>query len=118
MARLFLLVFIAAGAVLPAQGADNVVIVTPQKTDSSCVSVDGAGRSMQSMACLNEKLLPAADAASRRPPALSAADTNLQRPSNQLGLYNRAALEHRMGNAFGKCVTPQRPLLPAPPPSR
>ena len=31
-----------------------------------------------------------------------------------LGLYNRAALEHRMGNAFGKSVTPQRPPAPAP----
>ena len=80
------------------------------------MSTDGAGRRVQSMSCLNEKLLPAPDAATRQPPALSTAETNLQRPSNQLGLYNRAALEHRMGNAFGKSVTPQRPA-PAPPAS-
>ena len=114
MARLSLTVLFCACAALPAQANDNVVIVTPEKTDSGCTAVDGAGRRVQSMSCLNEKLLPAGDAARRPPPSLSTAETNLQRPSNQLGLYNRAALEHRMGNAFGKSVTPQRPPPPAP----
>ena len=113
MARLFLTVLLACAA-LCAQAADKVVIVTPEKTDDHCMSTDGAGRRVQSMSCLNEKLLPASDAAARQPPALSTAETNLQRPSNQLGLYNRAALEHRMGNAFGKSVTPQRPPPPTP----
>ena len=114
MARLFLTVLVCLGITLPALADERTVVVTPGKTDSSCVSVDSAGRRVQSMSCLNEKLLPAGDAASRPPPSLSAAETNLQRPSNQLGLYNRAALEHRMGNAFGKSVTPQRPPPPTP----
>ena len=114
MARLFPIVLLCACAALPALADEHVVIVTPEKTDSGCTAVDSAGRRVQSMSCLNEKLLPAGDAASRPPPSLSAAETNLQRPSNQLGLYNRAALEHRMGNAFGKSVTPQRPPAPAP----
>ena len=114
MARLFLFVFILACVLPPAQADEHTVVVTPGKTDGACVSVDSAGRRMQSMSCLNEKLLPAGEVASRQAPSLSTAETNLQRPSNQLGLYNRAALEHRMGNAFGKSVTPQRPPQPAP----
>jgi len=33
----------------------------------------------------------------------------IQRPSNQLGVFNRAAAGHRMGNNFGTSVYPQRP---------
>ncbi|SDA78795.1 MULTISPECIES: hypothetical protein [unclassified Janthinobacterium] len=117
MARLSWTVLLCACAALPAQAGENVVIVTPAKTEGAqggCTAVDSAGQRVQSMSCLNEKLLPAGDLARRPPPALSTAETNLQRPSNQLGLYNRAALEHRMGNAFGKSVTPQRPPPPTP----
>jgi len=35
-----------------------------------------------------------------------------QRPANQLGLFNRAATSHRMGNQFGHSVYPQRPPPP------
>ena len=60
------------------------------------------------------KFIKQAGHMNRQPPTLSGAEAVMQRPSNQLGLYNRAALEHRMGNAFGKSVTPQRPPAPAP----
>ena len=33
----------------------------------------------------------------------------VQRPGNQLGVFNRAATSHRMGNTFGTSVYPQRP---------
>lgn len=74
-----------------------------------CVEVDVAGHKEQSLACLSEKLLPPARAKKGPAAAPSAAEAIAQRPSNQIGLYNRAATEHRMGNAFGKSVTPQRP---------
>lgn len=80
-----------------------------------CVEVEINGARAQSLSCLGDKLLPPRPP---RPapatPALAAAAI-AQRPSNQLGLYNRAATGHRMGNAFGTSVLPQRP--PPPPPA-
>lgn len=113
MLRLFLTVLLACAARF-ASADENIVIVTPDKLDNSCVSIDSEGRRTQSMSCLTEKLLPAGNAGGRQPPTLSGAEANMQRPSNQLGLYNRAALEHRMGNALGKSVVPQRPNVPPP----
>ena len=113
MARLFLTVLFACAA-LPAQADEHTVVVKAAAPDKGCVEVEVNGQRAQSMSCLNEKLLPNSNTMNRQPPALSGAEAVMQRPSNQLGLYNRAALEHRMGNAFGKSVTPQRPPTPAP----
>ncbi|MCC7600727.1 hypothetical protein IGS61_24775 [Janthinobacterium sp. FW305-129] len=113
MARLFLLLLLICAA-LPAQADEHTVVVTAAAPQKGCVEVEVDGKRAQSMSCLSEKLLPPANAAARPPPALSGAEATMQRPSNQLGLYNRAALEHRMGNAFGKSVTPQRPAPPPP----
>ncbi|MEF2270351.1 hypothetical protein OPV09_00690 [Janthinobacterium sp. TB1-E2] len=117
MARLFLTVLFAclfACAALPAQADEHTVVVKAPAPEKGCVEVEVSGQRTQSMSCLNEKLLPNSNTMNRQPPALSGAEAVMQRPSNQLGLYNRAALEHRMGNAFGKSVTPQRPPAPAP----
>ncbi|MDN2713086.1 hypothetical protein O0880_27065 [Janthinobacterium sp. SUN118] len=113
MARLFLTVLLAC-ATVPAQADEHTVVVQAAAPEKGCVEVEVNGKREQSMSCLSEKLLPPHSAKSQRPPTLSGAESNLQRPSNQLGLYNRAALEHRMGNAFGKSVTPQRPPAPTP----
>ncbi|MCC7645861.1 MULTISPECIES: hypothetical protein [unclassified Janthinobacterium] len=113
MARLFLSVLFAC-ATLPAQADEHTVVVKAAAPQKGCVEVEVNGQRTQSMSCLNEKLLPDSNTMNRQPPTLSGAEAVMQRPSNQLGLYNRAALEHRMGNAFGKSVTPQRPPAPAP----
>ena len=113
MARLLSLLLLACAA-LPAQADEHTVVVKAAAPDKGCVEVEVNGQRAQSMSCLNEKLLPNSNVMNRQPPALSGAEAVMQRPSNQLGLYNRAALEHRMGNAFGKSVTPQRPPAPAP----
>ncbi|KAB8058567.1 hypothetical protein [Janthinobacterium violaceinigrum] len=115
MARLFLLL-LSACAALSAQADEHTVVVNAAAPAKGCVEVEVNGKRTQSISCLNEKLLPNSNTMNRQPPTLSGAEATVQRPSNQLGLYNRAALEHRMGNAFGKSVTPQRPA-PAPPAS-
>ncbi|OEZ68167.1 hypothetical protein JAB5_32940 [Janthinobacterium sp. HH103] len=113
MARLLSLLLLICAA-LPAQADEHTVVVTAAAPPKGCVEVEANGQRAPSISCLNEKLLPNSNTMNRPPPALSGAEAIMQRPSNQLGLYNRAALEHRMGNAFGKSVTPQRPPAPAP----
>ncbi len=113
MARLFLPLLLTC-ATLPAQANEHTVVVKAAAPQKGCVEVEVNGKRAPSMSCLSEKLLPNSNTVNRPPPALSGAEATVQRPSNQLGLYNRAALEHRMGNAFGKSVTPQRPPAPAP----
>lgn len=104
------LLFATAMPALQAQ--ETVVEVHAEAPQQECVEVEVQGRREQSLACLGAKLLPPGQAAVRRPPPLSGAQATIERPSNQLGLYNRAALQHRMGNAFGKSVVPQRPSTP------
>lgn len=73
------------------------------------VAVDGQ-RAPPSADCLTQKLTPRAGA--DRPMgagAALAAQAIVQRPSNQLGLFNRAATGHRMGDQFGRSAFPQRP---------
>ncbi|WP_426073986.1 hypothetical protein [Janthinobacterium sp. DSP2-3-3] len=115
MARLLSLLLLAC-ATLPVQADEHTVVVKAAAPEKGCVEVEVQGKraQSQSISCLNEKLLPSSNTVNRPPPTLSGAEATVQRPSNQLGLYNRAALEHRMGNAFGKSVTPQRPAPPPP----
>jgi hypothetical protein len=70
----------------------------------SCVQPAGAASAGLSYGCLNEKLKVAT-------PLPSPLDTNDVRhePSNRLGLYNAAALGHRMGTNLGRGVEPARP---------
>lgn len=77
----------------------------------SCIEVEVDGqRSPPSFGCLTHKLAPRAQAgasAGTAPPLAS--EAIVLRPSNQLGLFNRAATGHRMGNQFGRSAFPQRP---------
>lgn len=114
MARLFLTVLLACAA-LPAQADEHTVVVQAPAPEKGCVEVEVHGQRAQSMSCLSEKLLPNSNTMNRQPPPVRRGGGRTTRPSNQLGLYNRAALEHRMGNAFGKSVTPQRRARRRPP---
>ncbi len=76
---------------------------------SACIAVEVDGqRAPPSADCLTQKLAPRAGAA-RPAGAALAAEAIVQRPSNQLGLFNRAATGHRMGDQFGRSAFPQRP---------
>lgn len=77
---------------------------------ASCIEVEVNGEKTPSFACLTQKLRPAAGVgkATPPPPALGS-EAIILRPSNQLGLFNRAATSNRMGNTFGTSVYPQRP---------
>ncbi|MCR6476344.1 hypothetical protein NU688_09270 [Variovorax sp. ZS18.2.2] len=91
--------------------------IAQEATGGNCVEVTVNGERAPSYDCLTQKLQPKAPA--RGPddaqPGM-ASEAIAQRPSNQLGLFNRAATGHRMGNTFGTSVHPQRPP-PVPPAS-
>ncbi len=76
---------------------------------ASCIEVEVNGEKTPSFACLTQKLRPAADAQKNSPPPAFGSEAIILRPSNQLGLFNRAATSNRMGNTFGTSVYPQRP---------
>ncbi|WP_411886456.1 hypothetical protein [Polaromonas sp. YR568] len=95
----------------PAPAASAAAAAAAAADDAaSCIEVEVNGEKTPSFACLTQKLRPAADArnASLPPPALGS-EAIILRPSNQLGLFNRAATSNRMGNTFGTSVYPQRP---------
>ncbi|WP_066266564.1 hypothetical protein [Hydrogenophaga palleronii] len=78
---------------------------------AACIEVEVDGqRSPPSFECLTQRLAPAGQGArsSQAAPRL-ASEAIVLRPSNQLGLFNRAATGHRMGNQFGISAFPQRP---------
>lgn len=58
---------------------------------------------------LTDKLQPDANRTANAP-HLSGSEAIINRPGNQLDLFNRAATGHRMGNTFGTSVSPQRPV--------
>lgn len=78
---------------------------------TSCIEVEVDGqRAPPSFDCLTHQLAPKAQAgasAGTAPPLAS--EAIVLRPSNQLGLFNRAATGHRMGDQFGRSAFPQRP---------
>ncbi len=87
----------------------------PAEAAPSCIDVEVDGVRAPSYACLTQKLSPIKDGAARQAAAQGlASETTMQRPSNQLGLFNRAAMANRMGNTFGTSVYPQRPPTQAP----
>lgn len=81
----------------------------------SCAEVTVNGERTPSYECLTQKLQPKATARGPDDAAPGmASEAIVQKPSNQLGLFNRAATGHRMGNTFGTSVHPQRPPPVAP----
>jgi len=74
------------------------------------MEVEVNGEKLLSYSCLTLKLKPTVktQAQSRTQPIMGS-ESIVQKPANQLDLFNHAATSHRMGKAFGNSVTPQRP---------
>lgn len=106
-----LVVVLAAPFLWPTTGSAQAVEASLPEVNvsASCLEVEVDGqRAPPSFECLTRKLSPHTAA---QPQAHSplASEAIIQRPSNQLGLFNRAATGHRMGNQFGISAFPQRP---------
>lgn len=78
------------------------------KAEAACVEVEVDGVRTPSYNCLSQKLQPKATPTNPNAPQMGS-EAIIQRPSNQLGVFNRAATSNRMGNTFGTSVYPQRP---------
>jgi hypothetical protein len=77
-----------------------------------CAESNGAGTAALSFDCLNRVVAP-----TNASPAPGQRDADVgHRATNQLGLYNAAAMEHRMGPNLGTSVQPYRPRLTYPAP--
>ncbi len=77
--------------------------------NGGCVAVEVNGYKSLSYECLTEQMSnPEGAEATRRNHAAMNVPVSARAP-NQLGLFNQSATQIRMGNAFGKSVTPQRP---------
>ena len=90
---------------------DAHVDAPPGSLDTdTCIEVEVNGEKILSYSCLTLKLKPTVNtqAKSRTQPTMGS-ESIVQKPGNQLDLFNYAATSHRMGNAFGNSVTPQRP---------
>lgn len=77
-----------------------------------CAEVEVNGVRAPSYACLTQKLQPAVVGAANgeaKTATPSGAEQIINRPGNQLGVFNRSALSNRMGNTLGNSVYPQRP---------
>lgn len=81
---------------------------------SACIDVEVNGQRIPSYECLSSRLAPVARDADRHATAPLASERVATRPSNEIGLFNQAATQQRMGNTFGTSVEAQRP--PTPPP--
>lgn len=107
LAVLWLATALGPGVVQAQTASDTALQDTP-----TCVEVTVNGQRVPPLPeCLTRKLQPAPKppANPRAADAPLAAEAITQRPSNQLGLFNRAATGHRMGNQFGISAFPQRP---------
>jgi len=80
-----------------------------QATDQTqpCVDVEIGGDRSAYFKCLNEQIQKNVEHERGTPQPTAPIDA--QSPSNQVGTANDAAAREKMGNAFGKSATPQRP---------
>ncbi|UYB52932.1 hypothetical protein OCJ37_02915 [Xanthomonas sp. AM6] len=91
----------------------------PQDADAAalhCIEVEVNGERIPDYGCFSQMLAGQHMATDGRPAAMTASERIARRPPAELGLADRAATSQRMGNAFGKSTTPQRPPPPAPRP--
>lgn len=84
-----------------------------EPSDASCVDVEVNGHRALSIDCLNRQLDPERTTDDRLGLPRLASEVVADMPSNQLGLFNRAATSVRMGNNFGRSAFPQRPPAPS-----
>ena len=93
----------------------------PQPLDADdaalhCIEVEVNGERIPDYDCFSQMLAGQHTTADGRPAAMTASERIARRPPAALGLADRAATSQRMGKAFGKSTTPQRPPPPAPRP--
>ncbi|SFR77804.1 hypothetical protein SAMN04487782_0269 [Stenotrophomonas maltophilia] len=72
-----------------------------------CIEVQVNGERIPAWECLQRRLEPATPRA--RSPRLPESERLMRQPGNQLMQYNLEGTRQRMGDAFGRSVTPQRP---------
>lgn len=97
---------LAAAAALPALAQEPHGATAAEVRP--CIEVEVEGERVPAYDCLQRRLQPAP----ARPGAAQAplaSEAIVQRPGNQIGVFNRAATQTRMGNTFGHSVLPQRP---------
>lgn len=95
--------------------------VDPRSRDADadalhCIEVEVNGERIPDYGCFSQMLAGQRPGADGRPAAMAASERIARRPPAELGLADRAATSQRMGNAFGRSTTPQRPPPPAPRP--
>ncbi|HVJ51898.1 MAG TPA: hypothetical protein VM689_05515 [Aliidongia sp.] len=75
-----------------------------------CVDVVIGTERTPNLGCLNDVLRHSTQAErNRQTQASAAASAGVPTTSNELGLFNEAATAERLGDSFGKSVSPQRP---------
>jgi hypothetical protein len=74
-----------------------------------CIEVEVNGQRIPDYGCFSQMLAGEVAPAEKSDASLPASERIARRPPTELGLANRAATSQRMGNAFGKSTTPQRP---------
>ncbi|MDZ4190958.1 MAG: hypothetical protein U1D65_02990 [Pseudomonas sp.] len=77
--------------------------------NDGCINVEVNGYKALSYECLSQQLVnPNGAAATRKNQDAMNVPVHRRAP-NQLGLFNQSATQIRMGNNFGRSVSPQRP---------
>jgi hypothetical protein len=108
--RLIALLTFALAAPNFAPAAPSVADDGKAHDDSGpCVDVQIGSDRAPSLACINRLFQNQADREHAQGQAVAPIDS--RSPSNIVGTANYAAAEEKMGNAFGKSATPQRPQL-------
>jgi len=79
----------------------------------SCVDVEVQGSRSLSFDCLNQQLRDVAHQQTDAPPAVSAKDVVGTGAPTAVGTFSYTGTSIRMGNAFGKSATSQRPPAPS-----
>lgn len=101
--------------VLPLLCLCSLALASDELSDApSCISVEINGSRSPSYDCLSRMMAPQEDTASGSLPQFDSAAV-VNRGGNQLGLFNRAATQIRMGSNFGHSVYPNTPARTSPP---
>lgn len=82
---------------------------TGHSAETTCIDVEVNGIRTPSIECLNQQLSQTTQKKGTETVPMLKSEQVTQMPSNQLGLFNRAATSISMGNNFGKSAFPQRP---------
>jgi hypothetical protein len=79
----------------------------PSGSTQTCVDVRIGNDRSAYINCLNQRLQQ--DVQEQHPAATPTAPITAQSSSTQVGTFNENAAREKMGNAFGRSATPQRP---------